>query len=205
MPRYSEATLLARSRLSNGGRAPLSDDLLLRRLLNRSVVIPLDDAMRAKLKAAGITTRRQRPCRCFTRSLSSGYGRLWNGLAHEYTHRISYRVNVGPVPEGHDVLHHCDVTACWEPSHLWTGTHADNMADREAKGRNGGWKLKGRKTGPSHQRGVKHKLSKLTEVQAREIKRREGKEKGTYLAARMGVSPSLVYAVWAGRSWAWLS
>jgi hypothetical protein len=33
------------------------------------------------------------------------------------------------------VLHSCDVRHCVRPDHLFLGTNADNMADRDTKGR----------------------------------------------------------------------
>lgn len=50
-------------------------------------------------------------------------------------HRVAYELLVGPVPEGHVVMHSCDRTLCCNPRHLVTGTQADNIADMYAKGR----------------------------------------------------------------------
>jgi len=45
--------------------------------------------------------------------------------------------NGRPPREGLEVCHRCDNTRCIEETHVFEGTHAFNMADRDAKGRNG--------------------------------------------------------------------
>ena len=69
-----------------------------------------------------------------------GYGRVSfrvAGRRRRYmgVHRLSYELNIGPIPRGLGVLHRCDTPRCWRPAHLWLGTNAQNTADMWAKGR----------------------------------------------------------------------
>ena len=41
----------------------------------------------------------------------------------------------GPIPDGLLVLHSCDNPSCVNPDHLRVGTQAENIQDRDAKGR----------------------------------------------------------------------
>ena len=63
------------------------------------------------------------------------YGNIRMDGAARYTHRVSYELFVGDIPEGMHVLHRCDVPLCCNPAHLFIGTNRDNIADSMKKGR----------------------------------------------------------------------
>ncbi len=67
------------------------------------------------------------------RTNDKGYGVLGDTVL---AHRIAWSLVHGPIPEGLCVLHTCDNPTCVSVEHLFLGTHVDNMADRDAKGRN---------------------------------------------------------------------
>jgi len=65
-----------------------------------------------------------------------GYGHIKIGGKARPVHIVSYEDLFGSIPQGALVLHTCDNPLCVRPDHLFLGTHAINMADRDAKNRN---------------------------------------------------------------------
>ena len=71
---------------------------------------------------------------------SHGYGAIRANGERISTHRFSWEIHNGPIPDGLFVCHKCDVKLCVNPDHLFLGTNLDNQRDRAHKGI-AGWKL----------------------------------------------------------------
>lgn len=122
-----------------------------------------------------------------------GYGRIQLGRRRcGHAHRAAYEVFIGPIPPGMHVLHRCDVRACINPAHLFIGTNADNVVDREQKGRGKVPRL----------RGGDCPWAKLSPEIVREIKQRLiDRETQKSIAARFGVSQPLISMINTGERW----
>lgn len=79
-----------------------------------------------------------------------GYGWVRHGSKTLLAHRAAYEVAHGPIPDGMVVRHSCDNPECTNPAHLLLGTHADNVADKVARGR--------------QHRGEKHPFTKVKDA-----------------------------------------
>ena len=134
-----------------------------------------------------------------------------------HAHRFSYMLFVGDIPDEMCVLHKCDVPHCVNPSHLFLGTHIDNMADMVSKGRQskgeeiserqrGGlhWTRQHPESGKLHIFEVHHgeavNSAKLTETEVRAIRADERSYRK--IAADYGIAPGNVWFIRQRKSWA---
>ena len=121
-----------------------------------------------------------------------GYGRF-SVKGWKKSHRLSYEFFYGRIPSGLCVCHHCDNPLCVNPTHLFTGTHRDNMRDMFAKGR-------GKVIGLKGEESYQSKLKTKDIIKIRKL-RQQGK---TYqvIADKFNVSPPTIRDIITSRTWA---
>lgn len=124
------------------------------------------------------------------RAGKKGYGSFWFKTKALPAHRVAYFLKNGPIPDQMSVCHSCDVRNCVNPDHLWLGTNADNVRDRNEKGRDG------------DRRGTKNGRAKLTEASVSEIREllAAGEQKRV-IAVRYGVSDVAISMIGLGKTW----
>lgn len=119
------------------------------------------------------------------------------GTGVDRAHRIIFRHFVGQITDGLIVCHRCDVPSCCNPDHLFLGTHADNRADCDKKGRS---------TNPprnQHLRGERHYAAKFSAEQVANF-RAEMSEgvTATFIAKREGVTHGCLAKIRSRTRWA---
>ena len=117
------------------------------------------------------------------------YGHLAYRGRHLAAHRLSWELANGPIPDGLQVLHRCDVPRCVRPDHLFLGSTLDNMGDAALKGR----------MHPGEANGI----AKLTEDAVRSIRREYHGVRGDLvrLAREHGVTEGAVRQVVRFQTW----
>ena len=117
------------------------------------------------------------------RLTDDGYGILDVDVKGKLAHRLAWEMESDSIPDGMEVCHHCDNPRCVRVSHLFLGTHQENIADRDRKERGG--------------------VAKLTKSQVAEIRRiySHGSITQKELAARYGVARCTISAITTGTNW----
>lgn len=121
-----------------------------------------------------------------------GYGQVclkvdgkWKTI---YVHHLSCEFFHGPRPSGGEVLHSCDVPACYEPTHLRWGTRQMNTADAAERGR--------------MPRGEGHWNSAFTDDQVKQIRSlRAGGMPRPQVAEAFGVHPQTISQITSAKTW----
>lgn len=121
----------------------------------------------------------------------NGYGQVSYKGKPSKTHRISWLVHNGEIPEGMHVLHRCDNKKCINPKCLWLGTQQENVEDMLNKNR--GYVPK----------GDKHGRSKLVLKEVIEIKEKYNTGKYTYnnLSKEYNVSAVQIFRIVKNEQW----
>jgi hypothetical protein len=99
-----------------------------------------------------------------------GYGRF---RKHSAAHRMAYEYAFGPIPEGLQIDHLCDIRACVRPDHLEAVTHTENL---------------------HRGRGTKLTREQVAQIRSSSAPRRE-------LASRYGVSRNHIWQIRNGQDW----
>ena len=149
----------------------------------------------------------------------NGYGSMSIKHKNRSTHRISYEIHFGKIPDGLCVLHKCDNKKCVNPSHLFLGTQLDNVKDRDQKGHTAKGATHGSKTHPERvprgdkngmrthpekvRKGEQVNTVKLTEKQVLKIRKmyRTGKYTQKQLAKIFNVNQTNISWIVTNRTW----
>lgn len=128
-------------------------------------------------------------CWEWTGGTHQGYGRIVFKCQDLETHRVSWILENGAIPDGLWALHKCDNRKCVRPDHLFLGDIVINTLDRDSKNR--------------QVKGSRSHLAKLNDEQVKTMRviYRDGKSSACVLAARFGISKSTVHRIIQRHTW----
>lgn len=128
-------------------------------------------------------------------TFTNGYGQFRVGAQKVKAHRFAYLDRKGSIPDGLIVMHSCDNRLCCNPEHLSVGTHGDNAADRDAKGR-------GRTNPPPGRPGELNPSAKADRTTVAVVRAlRENGRTLKSIGEQFGLSQSQVRNIVTGRCW----
>ncbi len=128
----------------------------------------------------------------------NGYGGMWPNVL---VHRLAWELANGPIPNGMQVLHRCDVRHCVRPEHLFLGAHDDNMADMVEKRRAASGSRNVSVRNPEKFQGARNGRAKLTDDAVRAIRALRGRVTQAEIARRYGVHLSTIERVLSRKRW----
>ena len=125
-----------------------------------------------------------------SKTVRGGYGQLSSKGFLLKSHRLSWEINMGPIPEGMMIRHLCHNPLCCNPTHLLPGTAKDNHSDMQKAGR---------MFVPETKKGEDNPNSKLTKSDVIDIY--TSQERCTDLARKYKVSKCLISRIRHGIAW----
>jgi hypothetical protein len=129
------------------------------------------------------------PCKVWDKAANTdGYGLGWFEGKLWRVHRYAMYKKQGFLTPCLDVCHSCNVKLCWEPSHLWEGTRAQNMAQATNDG------LTSKKLTPDQVREIRKLLGECNWVRRFTIY-------DSMIAKEFGVSRYAITDIRTGRAW----
>lgn len=120
----------------------------------------------------------------------NGYGCVRHEGRMLNSHRLSYEIHKGFIPDGMLVCHTCDNRMCVNPNHLFLGSYEDNYRDAKRKDRH----TRGERSG-------NRKLSDSDALAIREAYRDKDLRTASRLSKQYGICVSTIRRIGKGEAW----